>query len=117
MSFNDGFSTQGIPFVTASDGQLLTWDAAQNRWVGGAGLGSINTTISTSNGIIGDGSGADPVRLDTEITVSNLTVTNTASILHLDTINVDNLVVGDKYITLMSGANNHALMNLMVIFQ
>jgi len=111
MSFGEGFTTQGVPFVTGSDGQILTWDGATEQWVAGDGIGSITSTVSTSNGITGSGTSSDPVRLKDDITVSNITVTNTASIAHLDTIYQQSLVVGDKYITLMSGASTHALMD------
>lgn len=111
MAFNDGFSTQGIPYITGSDGQVLTWNDSLQEWVAGEGIGSVNIAVNTTGGIIGDGTVGDKVRLDNNIAVQNLTVTNTASIAHLDTIYQQSLIVGDKYITLLSGSSTHAQMN------
>ncbi len=108
MSFNSGFSTQGVPFVTGSDGQLLTWSDAAGTWVAGAGLSSVSTDVNTDGSITGSGSPSDPVRLKDDVTIAgNLTVQGTASITHLDTLYEQSLVVGDKFITILSGANNH----------
>ncbi len=107
MSFSGGFTTQGIPYITGSDGQLLTWSDAVQAWIPADPIDTGLTAVSTDNGIVGDGTPSNPVSLDTSITVQNLTVTNTASIAHIDTLEMQSLIVGDKYITILSGANNH----------
>jgi len=112
MSFNSGFSTQGVPFVTGSDGQVLTWSSAEDSWVAGNGLSSVDTAIITSGNVTGSGSPSNPVRLKDDIIISgDITVQGTASITHLDTLYQQSLVVGDKYITILSGSSTHAQMN------
>ncbi len=109
MSFSEGFSTQGVPFITGSDGQVLTWSDAEGAWVAAdVSGGSALTSVATSGSITGSGIESDPVRLKDDVTIQgDLFVHGTASISHLDTLYQQSLVIGDKYITVLSGANNH----------
>jgi len=42
---------------------------------------------------------------------TNLTVTGTASIYYVETLNQQSLLIGDKYITILSGATDHATLD------
>lgn len=88
-------------------------------------MSNINYPIKktyVSGNLDGSGSILDPVTLKddielTSVTVSSLTVNGTASINVLNTIEANSLKVGDKYITLMTGANTQAdLDNAGILF-
>ena len=69
-------------------------------------------TIQTSGNLSGNGRFDNPVALKdkinlTEITASQLKITGTASIAQLNTLSQTELLVGDKYIVIMSGGTDH----------
>jgi hypothetical protein len=121
MSFNEGFSTQGIPYITGSDGQVLTWNATKQEWIASSSVGGIST-VETSGNISGTGTSVDPIILKDTISLTAITassayfsgdikVQGTASISLLKTIEQQTLNIGDKYITILSGANNQIDLN------
>lgn len=112
MGFNDGFSTQGVPFVTASsDGQALVWDSTTKAWVAGTPSGGgLSSVITDGINITGSGTSGDKVRLLPNVTVTtltassdvyiggNLTVSGTTTY-----INTENVTIKDKNIELATG--------------
>ncbi len=115
MPFNDGFTSRTIDSITGSEGEVLTivdgiWTAAA-----GGGGGGITEVVTTGN-ITGSGTSGNPVTLKDninvqQITASNILINGTASIAILNTVNQQNLQIGDKYITILSGSNNHLAMD------
>ncbi len=73
MSFNDGFSVYGIPYVTGSDGQALVWSEPKQSWIAGdVGAGG-SITVKTSGNITGSGTSGNPVTLLDDISIQKLT--------------------------------------------
>lgn len=69
--------------------------------------------IYTDGNVTGSGTITNPVDLKDDIslssiTASNIVITETASINILNTVEANSLKIGDKYITIMSGANTQA---------
>ncbi len=76
MSFNEGFSTQGIPIVTASDGQVLTWSSAQAAWIAAdaSGPGFTGVTLDPVNpNLEGAGTVANPLKVKDDIDITSVT--------------------------------------------
>lgn len=110
MPFNDGFSTESIPYVSPEiSGTVLVADG--NEWVaaivssgGGGGI----SAVSSSGNITGSGLSGNEIRLKDNITVTNLTVTGTGSFQLLNVLSQSELQIGDKYITILTGGVDHA---------
>lgn len=125
MSFNDGFSIKAIPFPVNSpvSGNALIYDGTQ--WIAGSSLSGAVTTINAGQNLTGSRSnGTYTVALSqsvtglnklvtTELTASrayiidDIIVNGTASIVQLNTQYQTSLVVGDKYITILSASTDH----------
>lgn len=107
MPFNDGFSTESIPYVSAeTSGTVLVADGTD--WVA-ATLASIGgSSVLTTGNITGSGLPGNEVRLKDNITVTNLTVTGTGSFQLLNVLSQSELQIGDKYITILTGGVDHA---------
>jgi len=78
MPFNDGFSTQGIPYTTGSDGQVLTWSDAQQQWVaadssGGVGGSFLGVFLDTNSNLEGVGTSGDPLKVADNVDVNSVT--------------------------------------------
>lgn len=107
MPFNDGFSTEGIPYVSPeTSGTILVangtdWVAATLSDVGGG-------SVLTTGNITGSGVSGNEIRLKDNITVTNLTVTGTGSFQLLNVLSQSELQIGDKYITILTGGVDHA---------
>ena len=121
MSFNDGFSIKAIPFPPGNipSGSGLVYNGSQwitSPVITGVSVGT-NLTSSTNNGNVTISlsqsiSGLNKVST-TELTASrayimdDLIVNGTASIVELETRFQTSLVVGDKYITILSASTDH----------
>jgi hypothetical protein len=123
MSFSDGFTKNsiGVPPVAPTSGNVLVYDGT--TWVagtvsGGGGTGDI-TSVTAGTNLTGGGTSGDiTVSLDQDINLTTITassafiqgdiiVNGTASVAQLNTLIQTSLLVGDKYITILSGGVNH----------
>lgn len=125
MSFNDGFSSKGIatPPTPPASGNVLVYDGT--NWIGqavAAATGDI-TSVTAGTNLTGGGTSGDiTVALKDDIDVASVTASNafiqgdvkingTASVAQLNTLNQTSLVIGDKYITILSGGVDHATLD------
>ena len=95
-----GQGTDPVDVITGSDGQVLTWSDAEGKWIaaeptGGAGGGGGLSTVTTSGNIQGNGSGASPVTLKANISLTSVTASfsgNGAGITGLTAAQVSGII-------------------------
>ncbi len=99
-----------VASISASAGDLLVYNSGSQIWENKKSLtgsyavtGNLNitSTVSASNATFTN------MTASTALFQNNITVQGTASIAQLNTVNQTSLVVGDKYITILSGGIDH----------
>ena len=93
-------STAGASTIAGSDTYVQFNDGGSFGGVSGFTFDKNTNTLTVTGGITGSTS-----------YFTNLTVVGTASIAFLETINQQSLIVGDKYITIASGAYDHTTLD------